>query len=489
MRSFLTLLWLLVVLPQRSSQAQGGSQQERSSRSHALAFGSCNHAEKQGLWKTIEKNSRPDGLILLGDNVYADRMQGHKFMAANATHLKYQYQLLSENDELRSLLGSMGGITSLSATWDDHDYGINNGDKTYALRNFSQSCFWDWMHEPSDSQRRLQSGVYSSKTVEFGNFTYKIVLLDSRSNKDPVGTLNGDFLGEEQWAWLAHQLADPAPNLIILGSSIQILPEDKILEETWTEFPVARQRLLNLIGLHTAAPNLVLLSGDVHTGEVLQSKCRYVHDDDRDGIGGLSTASEFRLYEFTSSGLSHTFSKTTRKASEIRNKALPEGQYVEQVSKGRLYELAYDMYVATGAALFREHRFRDHYKGLHYGLMEFYLPTPESGDEVDSAVQPYLKVSIVDHTGETVIFRSLPLKTHGASSWAGGQPYKKKATIVDCQPYWGRVSRWRIDLARYALLLIPFIFIALPAGLVVFFILSLVMSACGSKITRKQKSV
>ena len=37
------------------------------------------------------------------------------------------------------------------------------------------------------------------------------------------------------------------PNLIILGSSIQILPEHKLVEESWSEFPAARTRLLKMV--------------------------------------------------------------------------------------------------------------------------------------------------------------------------------------------------------------------------------------------------
>lgn len=62
-----------------------------------------------------------------------------------------------------------------------------------------------------------------------------------------------------------------AVDLILLGSSIQVLPLNKLLEESWAAFPEARQRLLQLIA--SAEVQVVLLSGDVHMAEVSRATC------------------------------------------------------------------------------------------------------------------------------------------------------------------------------------------------------------------------
>lgn len=415
---------------------------------HTLVFGSCNNAKKASIWADIERQSRPDGLILLGDTMYADHRKLGKFYATNESNLRLQYNLLLENRDFMSLVNSFGGIRSLSATFDDHDYGINNGDKTFPLRNYSQECFWDFLAEPKDSLRRMQSGVYSSKTVTLSealhSFTYKIILLDSRSNKDPHGTDNGDFLGQEQWKWLESELADPVPNLILLGSSIQVLPDDKLLEETWAEFPQMRQRLLTMVA-NAAAPNVVFLSGDIHTGEILQHKCAWVDSSSNEQavVGGTE---QFRLFEFTSSGLSHTFTKTTPKANPdqaLKPKSL-------QQSKGLLLEIVYDLYVATSVSHSREFRFNDHFKGLHYGLIEI-SPSISDKSKID------VTFSIIDVNGKAVISRVLPMKERSDRK---GEISQK----LQCQPFWGPVSKWRISLARISLIMIPIIFVGLPVA-------------------------
>jgi alkaline phosphatase D len=88
------------------------------------------------------------------------------------------------------------------------------------------------MDEPVLSPKRQQSAVYSSRLFSIPNpvsnatdVMYKIILLETRSNKDRHGTKNGDFLGEEQWHWLERELADTAElDFVLLGSPIQFLP-------------------------------------------------------------------------------------------------------------------------------------------------------------------------------------------------------------------------------------------------------------------------
>lgn len=194
-------------------------------------------------------------------------------------------------------------------TFDDHDYGINNGDKHFIHRNASQQLFWDFQKVSKDSLRRKQNGVYSSETIRLSPaFSYKVIMLDTRSNKDRKGIIYGDFLGKEQWDWLGKELSfddvDQIPNFVIIASSIQVLPNDKFIEETWSDFPLAREKLLRLIIEVQKVSKVILLSGDVHSAEFLQ--CQY---DKRD-----SALSYENIFEFTSSGLTHS---VTRRFSNL----------------------------------------------------------------------------------------------------------------------------------------------------------------------------
>src|SRR4029079_11227632 len=90
--------------------------------------------------------------------------------------------------------------------WDDHDYGTNNGDKTYPKKKMSLQV--------------LQEYFPLYPVTPFGDwqkFTYgdaEFFMLDSRSERDPhtstsktKSMLDGDHLGKDgQYEWLVNGL-------------------------------------------------------------------------------------------------------------------------------------------------------------------------------------------------------------------------------------------------------------------------------------------
>jgi alkaline phosphatase D len=244
-----------------------------------IAFGSCSSHKngKAALWPQLADKS-PDHLILLGDNMYADqKITFGKFIGATPQVIKTQYDKLEEDPGFNSVLKKIHGWENVYATWDDHDYGINNGDRFFPYKNESLKHFLEFFHQPLESSL-ARGGVYSSSLITLprsdgggggSKFLIKIILLDTRYFKDPRGTIDGDFLGETQWHWLEREINDSTVDVILLGSSIQILPTQKIVEESWSVFPHARERLLRLIA-HAPCLNIILLSGDVHMAEVSQ---------------------------------------------------------------------------------------------------------------------------------------------------------------------------------------------------------------------------
>jgi hypothetical protein len=188
--------------------------------------------------------------------------------------------------------------TRVIGTWDDHDYGINDGDKGYPYRVESQKAFLDFMDEPENSPRREQNGVYDYHEIDFSNGKkdvnrrVAVHLLDVRFNKDPytVGK-TGDFLGEEQWRWLEEGLRKSTARVNLIVSGLQVLTDRRVprhaVGEYWNRFPGARQRLLELIiDSNVSAP--VLLSGDIHMAEILGARCKSVQKagDESAGLAG-----------------------------------------------------------------------------------------------------------------------------------------------------------------------------------------------------------
>jgi alkaline phosphatase D len=190
------------------------------------------------------------------------------------------------------------------ATWDDHDYGLNDGGVEFTAKAASQKVFLDFFNEPADSPRRQREGIYDAKLFGEAERRVQIILLDTRyfrsqlvksgktysfgsgihgpyaANDDP----NTTVLGEAQWEWLEQQLRVPA-RLRIIASSIQVISNEHWWEK-WGNFPHERQRLFQLLK-ETKAGGAVLISGDRHRAEVSRIDC---------GLG-------YPLYDITSSSL------------------------------------------------------------------------------------------------------------------------------------------------------------------------------------------
>jgi alkaline phosphatase D len=254
-----------------------------------IAFGSCNNQDKdQLMWKPILSN-RPDLWVWLGDNIYAD--------TDDMLSMSTMYQkVLHEPDYLK-----LREQSSIMGIWDDHDYGVNDGDKTYPKRKDSKDLMLNFLAVPQNDPVREREGAYQSYTMGPVGHQVKVILLDGRYFRDelvpnPTKTpryfINetGDMLGEAQWKWLEDELRNSTAQVNIIGCGIQFIHDEHAFEK-WANFPVARKRLFELLAKVKPAKTL-LVSGDRHISEVSKVE-----------LPGLG----YPLYDFTSSGLTHAY--------------------------------------------------------------------------------------------------------------------------------------------------------------------------------------
>jgi len=267
-----------------------------------VAFGSCAMQWlEQPIWDAVAA-SEPDLFLYIGDAIYGD-WDGEKVVPATEASLHRDWGKLAAIPEFARFRGSV----PIMATWDNHDYGTHNGGAEFHLKETSRDIFLDFFGEPADSKRRNRSGVYDAKVFGPPGQRLQIILLDTRYNKGPfvkddrsreekqelniVGKYvpNNDpdvtLLGEEQWRWLEALLREPAEVRLVV-SGTQIVADEKGMDE-WGNYPHERQRLFDLIE-RTRANGVVLLSGNVHFGEVSRVE-----------------TTPWPLYDFTSSGLTH----------------------------------------------------------------------------------------------------------------------------------------------------------------------------------------
>ena len=259
----------LIILLLIFSVSAFGSNHQRLSRIkkiNRIVFGSCNNQNKpQPMWNEMLKQ-KPDLFIFGGDMVYADKEK--------PTNLSLALHKQNSNKDWQNFKSKIPFI----GIWDDHDYGVNDGDGTYIGKKDSQKLILDFLEEPKNSPRRKQEGIFTS--YNFGKV--KIILLDNRyfMKLEP----NAQMLGEAQWKWFEKEINDSKAKLTFVVSGLSILSPRHPGGEGWPFFPSETDRLLEIVERQNNT-GVIFLTGDMHFSSIFKKR---------------------NHLEFISSGLTHT---------------------------------------------------------------------------------------------------------------------------------------------------------------------------------------
>lgn len=270
-----------------------------------IAVGSCNHqSASQHMWAQIA-SANPQLFLMIGDNVYGDAGWDAD---AGLESLRRAYALQASHPEFTAFRSGV----PMMATWDDHDFGLNDAGGSFPFRGWAETMFETFWG--SSEAVRARPGVYDSTITGPAGKRVQVIMLDTRffrsdlkraawtKDRPPLGGYLPDdrpektVLGEAQWAWLAAELAKPADLRIVVSSTQVITTAHQF--EGWTNFPAERTRLLDLLKTREAS-GLVLLSGDRHAA----------------GIYKVDHGGE-TIWELTSSSLNLAFGDDIERATQ-----------------------------------------------------------------------------------------------------------------------------------------------------------------------------
>ena len=236
-----------------------------------IAWGSCFQESRPCPMLEVLADKKPELYLALGDNIYGDTKQ--------MDVLRRKYRRLARHPAWRALTTS----SRVMATWDDHDYGLNDGGRDYGPSERSKEVFLDFFDEPLESERRRRKGIYTSTMLGDDDHRLQIIMLDLRTFRSglerdqskaypelgPYRVLREEepqmMLGEKQWSWLEAELRKPA-RIRLIGLSTQLGTAHNGYE-AWINMPKERDRFVELIK-KTRAQGVVLLSGDTHWAEI-----------------------------------------------------------------------------------------------------------------------------------------------------------------------------------------------------------------------------
>lgn len=234
-----------------------------------FSFASCSDQRREQLAWTAILKKKPDVHLGMGDNIYASTPGDHPMA------LTYEKQ-----SRVKTFAAFRKAIPIL-ATWDDHDFGVNDGGEENPYFGEAREAYLQFFPHDSKAIGSRKGGIYHSFMLGPAGKKLQVIFLDTRSYRSALkqsvesapGRLRYEgtkdthttLLGDIQWRWLEQELRRPA-DLRILVSSIQVLAEQHPFEK-WGNFPHEKQRLLNLLQ-QLKTKNLVIISGDRHTGEI-----------------------------------------------------------------------------------------------------------------------------------------------------------------------------------------------------------------------------
>ncbi len=219
------------------------------------------------------RKKKGDFMVWLGDNIYyiyPKQWSDYEHMFKRQLDIRKNYRKF-----YRDFLASGPNY----AIWDDHDYGPNDSDSTFALRDTSLKVFKGFWPNAYPDQERFK-GTY----FNFRKYDAEFFMTDDRYYRAPPGDTGASFLGETQLVWLKNKLlmSDATFKFICIGS--QVL-NDNNFGESYANYRRERNSLFDFIAKNNIK-GVIFLTGDKHYAEI----CK------RNWNG-------YPLYDFTSSPL------------------------------------------------------------------------------------------------------------------------------------------------------------------------------------------
>ncbi len=227
-----------------------------------FVIGSCNYVneiayDRPGkpyggnfeIFQSIFKK-KPEFMLWMGDNTYLREADWN-----SRTGFLHRYTHTRSLPELQPLLAS----THHYAIWDDHDYGPNDADGSFWLKETAAEVFKLFWANPNYNMTREGdvAGTFQWADIQF-------FLLDNRTFRtaNRNRTTTRQMLGKPQIDWLINALsASQAPfKFVVMGG--QVLSTEA-MHENYATFPEERHYLLSKIR-EAKIEGVIFLDGDRH---------------------------------------------------------------------------------------------------------------------------------------------------------------------------------------------------------------------------------
>jgi alkaline phosphatase D len=156
--------------------------------------------------------------------------------------------------------------------WDDHDYGRDNGDKTFTGKARAIQAFREYY--PLPTLPNPTAGIWHS----FRYAQVEFFMLDLRSQRDPSrdpdgvdhSMLDGDNILDGQKEWLKNGLLNSTATWKFIVSSVSFNRNSGKRSDSWMGYMTERMELVDFIR-NNGITGVIVLSADLHSGGGIDS--------------------------------------------------------------------------------------------------------------------------------------------------------------------------------------------------------------------------
>jgi alkaline phosphatase D len=208
-------------------------------------------------------NTPSDFMLWLGDNLYLREAD-----YSSASGIAYRYSTNFRHPNMQKLRGTRANY----AIWDDHDYGPNDSDGKFDLKEVSLAHFKRYWSNKTFGEADNAGTYHKFKWSDCDFFCmddrfYRSAntLSDSVNGKPNP---NKQFYGKKQLDWLKNGLiaSEASFKFIVTGGQVLNPLSDR---ECFMFYPTEWQELMNFI-IENKIEGVVFLSGDQHYTELIK---------------------------------------------------------------------------------------------------------------------------------------------------------------------------------------------------------------------------
>ncbi|MFM1822563.1 MAG: Alkaline phosphatase precursor [Planctomycetota bacterium] len=239
-----------------------------------LGLGSCAPSVPDPIWTQVVDEGC-EGFVLLGDTPYID---DDRLAVAREKHRAFLVQ-----PEIARMIRSM----PVWGTWDDHDFGRNDGHGDFPGKHVARLAFTEYRANATFGQdrdgrpQRDRFGEARGIHTSFRRGPVEVFLLDprwfSRTAPSWADSAQPTCLGAAQWAWLREALRASTATFKLLATGMIWDDKGNPEKDDWHTYRHERDAILDLVRDERIA-GVVLIGGDIHVSRALRYRDRVGYD-------------------------------------------------------------------------------------------------------------------------------------------------------------------------------------------------------------------